>query len=143
MINQFNGRFRVLFLCGFALLWSASARSQEKIVLDDFENGVSKWSVNDKTKTATSPATLIEVIPSSGTDLVSGSRGGGLFAFKAAQSSWASASLRVEGGNWAKIGARQLTFFLNAGGNSTGIEILIRRTGKGMDEVFRLPWSVR
>jgi len=143
MNNSIFHRFsNAFYLFGFCFFLATTAHSQEKIVLDDFESGVGNWSINDQTKTATSPATLIEVIPTAGTDLVSGSRGG-LFAFKAAQSSWASASLRVDGASWAKIGARQLTFFLNAGGNANGVEIIIRKTGKGMDEVFRLPWPVR
>jgi len=130
-------------LCGLCFLFSGAAFAQEKVVLDDFENGVGKWTTNDKTKVGSTPASLIEILAASGTDLISGSRGGGLFAFKAGQSSWASASLRIDGASWAKIGARQLTFFLNAGGNKTGIELLIRRVGKTGDEVFRLPWPVR
>jgi hypothetical protein len=133
---------QVLALCAWA--WTPlAARAQEKLVLDDFENGVNKWTTNDKTKTVENPASLIEVLPIAGTSLVNGSRGGGLFAFKAAQGSWASASLKVEGAAWAKIGARSLSFYMSAGGNPSGVEVLIRRTGQGGDEVFRLPWSVR
>ena len=130
-------------LCALCFLGSGAARAQEKIVLDDFESGVGKWTTNDKTKVGSTPASLLEILAASGTDLVSGSRGGGLFAFKAGQNSWASASLRIDGASWAKIGARQLTFFLNAGGNKAGVELIIRRVGKTGDEVFRLPWPVR
>src|SRR5690606_2006887 len=123
---------------------SLAAVADETIVLDDFESGVSKWTTNDKTKSATTAPTLIDILPTSGTPLRPGSRGGGLFTFKAAQGSWASASLRIDGASWAKIGARQLSFFLNAGGNKVGVELIIRRIHKpGADEVFRLPWPVR
>jgi hypothetical protein len=122
----------------------SSARAQDKIILDDFESGVSKWTTNDSTKTEKSPATLIDILPTVGTDLLPGSRGGGLFTFKAAKGAWASASLRIHGADWSKIGARQLTFFLNAGGNQKGVEVLIRRLYKsGNDEVFRLQLPVR
>lgn len=143
MNNHIIERFRVLLLCGLSLFLSGVSYAQEKIVLDDFESGVGKWTTNDKTKVGSNPASLIEIIPSPGTDLISGSKGGGLFAFKAARASWASASLRIDGASWAKIGARQLTFFLNAGGNANGVELIIRRVGKTGDEVFRLPWPVR
>ncbi len=138
--------FFALYFGTFALLSSASAQEKTPtvIVLDDFESGVSKWTFNDSTKTATTSAALIDILPTSGTDLVTGSRGGGLFTFKAAQKSWASASLRISGAAWSKIGARQMTFFLNSGGNDKGVEVLIRRLYKsGNDEVFRLPLPVR
>lgn len=123
---------------------SFAGAGQEKIVLDDFENGVSKWTTNDNTKTESTSATLLALLPSAGANQLQDSRGGGLFTFKAAQNSWASASLRVDGAAWAKIGARHLTFYLNAGGNKTGFEVLIRRIHKpGQDEVFRLPEPVR
>jgi hypothetical protein len=136
--------FAFFVLClGMSATFS-SARAQNKIILDDFESGVSKWTTNDSTKTEKSPTTLIDILPTAGTDLVPGSRGGGLFTFKAAKGAWASASLRIHGADWSKIGARQLTFFLNAGGNQKGVEVLIRRLYKsGNDEVFRLPLPVR
>lgn len=138
---------RIPVLLSLALLSLAAPRAASadvKILLDDFENGVSKWTFNDNTKTATSPASLIEVLPTAGSNLLPASRGGGLFTFKAAQKSWASASLRIDGASWAKIGARQLSFYLNGGGNKTGVELILRRTYKnGQDEVFRLPWPVR
>jgi hypothetical protein len=138
--------FLILCLGVGGLLWPAPAQEKTPtvIVLDDFENGVSKWSTNDSTKTEKTPASLIDILPTSGTDLVPASRGGGLFTFKAAKGAWASASLRISGVAWQKIGARQLTFFLNAGGNQKGVEVLIRRVYKsGNDEVFRLPLPVR
>jgi hypothetical protein len=136
--------FAFLVMCLGTSATFSSVRAQDKIVLDDFESGVSKWTTNDSTKTEKTPATLIDILPTAGTDLVPGSRGGGLFTFKAAKGAWASASLRIHGAEWSKIGARQLTFFLNAGGNQKGVEVLIRRLYKsGNDEVFRLPLPVR
>jgi hypothetical protein len=120
-----------------------AVQAQQKLVLDDFENGVGKWATNDKTKTASNPASLIEVLPTAGSPLVPASKGAGLFTFKAAQNSWASASIKVDGNAWAKIGARSLAFYLNAGGNTKGVEVLVRRATKSGDEAFRLPWPVR
>jgi hypothetical protein len=138
------------YLCLFgALLFSSCAfgasetGTAQKLVLDDFENGTGKWTTNDKTKTPKSAASLIDVLPTSGSDLIPHSNGAGLFTFKAAQSSWASASLKVDGASWAKIGARSLSFYLNAGGNKEGVEVLVRRVTSASDEVFRLPWPVR
>lgn len=136
-------RFSTLSILLALLVSGAAARAQEKLVLDDFENGVSLWATNDKSKAEGDAASLIEVLPTSGSRLINGSRGAGLFTFKATQASWASASLKVDGAAWAKIGARSLSFYLNAGGNGNGVEVLVRRIAKGGDEVFRLPWPVR
>lgn len=134
----------LLSLAAMFLVAPRTAFADVKILLDDFESGVSKWTFNDNTKTANTPATLIDILPTAGTSLAANSRGAGLFTFKAAQKSWASASLRIDGAAWAKVGARQLSFYLNGGGNKTGVELILRRTQKnGQDEVFRLPWPVR
>lgn len=132
----------LLSICLFATR-STSAFAQQKLVIDDFENGAEKWTTNDKTKAGNNPATLVEVLSTGGTPLLAGSKGAGLFTFKAAQGSWASASTRVDGAAWAKIGARSLSFYLNAGGNANGVEVIIRRSAGGREEAFRLPWPVR
>jgi hypothetical protein len=49
-----------------------------------------------------------------------------LFSFKSAKGSWASASTRVNGAQWAKIGAQRLTFFINADGALQGTELVLR-----------------
>jgi hypothetical protein len=117
------------------------------IVIDDFENGTAHWSLNDNIKNnkadvATQLVNLSDVPP--GAPLVSGSRLAGLFTFKSAQRSWASANIRVSGKDWAEIGAQRLTFYLDAGGNNTGFNIQLRRVVSGQnDEVFKLPKPVR
>ena len=117
------------------------------IVIDNFENGPANWSLNDNIKNNKPDVqpqlvNLADVPP--GAPMVHNSTLAGLFTFKAAKSSWASANIRVSGKAWAEIGAQRLTFYLNAGGNNQGFNIQLRRVVNGQnDEVFRLPKPVR
>ncbi|HVF10665.1 MAG TPA: hypothetical protein VNA16_07675, partial [Abditibacteriaceae bacterium] len=132
-------------------LWSTPLQAQQAIVIDDFESGAGAWTRNDKLK-AQDPdggATLVDVmstLPSSGGP--AGSRGAALFTFKAAQGSWASASRLINGAQWAKIGAQRLTFWLNAGGEEEGVELVLRgryrsADGSTREEAFKLPKPIR
>lgn len=140
----------VLFLvvAGSTRLGSMSvAHAQSTLVLDDFEDGVGKWTRNDKIKSDNPAANvmLVDVLatrPMPGGE--DGSQGAALFTFKAAKGSWASASLKVNGNEWGKIGARVLKFWINAGGDSPGVELMLRGSfrqsdGSPRDEVFELP----
>ncbi|HEX8835038.1 MAG TPA: hypothetical protein VF719_12595, partial [Abditibacteriaceae bacterium] len=123
------------------------AQNGNVLVLDNFENGVAGWTRNDKVKTDNPAAGVVLV------DLVStppadgglpGSSGAALFAFKDAKDSWASASLRINGSSWAKIGAQRLTFWLNADGAQQGTDLVLRgtykdSTGVDRDEAFTIP----
>lgn len=122
----------------------AEADNSRTLVVEDFENGVGAWTRNDSIKTADPNASvvlvdLISTRPSQGG--VRGSQGAGLFAFKEAQTaSWASVSRRVEGAKWADIGAQRLTFWLNAGGENDGTQLVLRaRTATGADEAWTIP----
>jgi hypothetical protein len=119
----------------------------KRLILDDFENGVGAWTRNDKVK-SDSPASGVVLVDLVATRPPAGgparSNGAGLFAFKDAKNSWASASLRVNGADWAKIGAQKLTFWLNADGEFQGTELVLRgkyRDSKGVsrEEAFYLP----
>jgi len=117
------------------------------IVIDNFENGTANWSLNDSIKN-NKPDVIAQLVNLSdvppGAPMVHGSTLAGLFTFKAAKSSWASANIRVSGKAWAEVGAQRLTFYLNAGGNKEGFNIQLRRVINGQnDEVFRLPKPVR
>jgi hypothetical protein len=126
----------------------ATARAQDtSIVIDDFESGTAQWSLNDSIRN-NRPDVQAQVVNLSdvppGAPMVTGSNMAGLFTFKSAKGSWASANIRVSGKAWAEIGAQRLTFYLNAGGNEEGFNIQLRRVVKGQnDEVFKLPKPVR
>ncbi|MDF2439924.1 MAG: hypothetical protein JWN98_908 [Abditibacteriota bacterium] len=143
--------FRLCLLLGISFLGgaglSAPASAQSTLVLDDFEDGVGKWTRNDKIKSDT-PASNVMLVDVLATRPMPGgaeaSQGAALFTFKAAKGSWASASLKVNGNEWGKIGARVLRFWLNAGGDSPGVELMLRGSyrqsdGSLRDEVFELP----
>lgn len=122
------------------------AGNAKTLVIDDFEHGVGNWTRNDALKSgATGEALLVDVV-ATGTPVASNAKrgvasgpGGGaaLFSFKAASNSWASASRRVSGARWAQMGAKRLTFWLNADGAEQGTELLLRARVRGSDGAFR------
>lgn len=134
------------WLIAGAFLGVAPAVSAATLVVDDFEEGVGKWVLNDKTKAnnASAPAVLVNVIgvpPETGG--ARGSKGAALFTFKAAQTSWATASIPVDGKTWAASGAQSLTFWLNAGGETKGFDVILRgrsydKNGALVEEKFTL-----
>ena len=123
---------------------SAGATS---LLVDDFENGVDNWTRNDKAHSdnesiAPSLVDVVSTRPAAG--LPFASRGAALFSFKSAKGSWASASRRVDGANWAKIGAQTLTFQLNADGAPQGTNLVLRAAipnadGTRREETWTLP----
>lgn len=129
-----------------ALPLTQTAAVAATILIDDFEEGVAKWTANDKTKgnNASAPAMLVNVVgvppePNG----ARGSKGAALFTFKAAKASWATASIVVDGKAWANAGAQSLTFWLNAGGETKGFDVILRgrsydKNGAVIDEKFVL-----
>lgn len=132
-------------------LWCAPLRAQTPVnlVIDDFEKGVGAWTANDKFLAADPNATaslsgVIGIVPDSVPPALKSSRGVALMTFKSGQDAWASLSRRVDGKKWAQIGATTLKFYLNAGGEKEGVDLVLRgRTkqadGSFRDEAFRLP----
>ena len=128
-------------------VFACSAVSASTIVVDDFEQGVAKWATNDKTKgsNASAPAMLVNVVgvpPEAGG--ARGSKGAALFTFKAAKASWATASVDIDGKAWTSAGAQTLSFWLNAGGETKGFDVILRgrsydKSGALVDEKFVLP----
>ena len=117
------------------------------LFVDNFENGVDNWTRNDKAHSdneSVAPS-LVDVVatrPPAG--LPFSSRGAALFSFKSAKTAWASASRRVDGASWAKIGARTLTFWLNADGAPQGTDLVLRAAiqnadGTKREEIWTLP----
>ena len=60
------------------------------------------------------------------------------------KSSWASVSTRVDGARWAKMGAKTLTFYIDAAGEMKGTDLVLRAirkdaTGKNVEEKWTMP----
>ena len=121
--------------------------AHKTVVIDDFENGPTAWTLNDPAKTKGAPYALLVGAVSTRADnpFLSVSQNAGLFTFKASQSGWASASRRVDGAQWAANDARRLTFYLAADGEARpnlerGVDLVLRaKVQGGEDEVFKLP----
>ncbi len=127
-------KFSMLLFCAFAP--AAPSANAAVAVVDDFEDGVAGWSTNDKVKfdNPSQPASLVNVVAvPAEPGGARGSKGAALFTFKAANASWASASFKVDGKQWAQIGAQKLSFWLGAGGESQGFDVVLRGRYGGPD----------
>jgi len=138
--------FGLIVLCSTSRVFAAPVER----VIDDFEKGTGDWTTNDKNQeTGEGAANLADVVATPpGNGGPNGSEGAALFTFKAAQNSWASASRRVTGSSWAKIGAQRLSFWINGGGNESGVDLILRGTyknaaGQNADVAFTLPGPIR
>jgi hypothetical protein len=133
---------------------AVAAPSNNSVVIDDFENGVANWTRNDKAH-ADNPAAIVSLVdvvatsPGSGAPReLSASRGAALFSFKSAKGAWASASARVNGAQWAKIGAQRITFWINADGATQDTNLVLRASlpganGARREEVWTIPVRLR
>ncbi len=131
----------------FVLPTHAQTTKNTSLVVDDFEQGVDNWTRNDKAHSdrSSAPVSLVDIVatrPSAG--LPFASRGAALFSFKSAKNAWASASRRVDGAAWAKIGARTLTFRINADGATQDTNFVLRAAianadGSRREETWTLP----
>ncbi len=140
------GFIGLIVLCSTTRVFAAPVER----VIDDFEKGTGDWTTNDKNQeTAEGAASLVDVVATPpGNGGPNNSKGAALFTFKAAQNSWASASRRVTGSAWAKIGAQRLSFWINGGGNESGVDLILRGTyknaaGQNADVAFTLPGPIR
>lgn len=147
--------YRLIFSVCFAmsvLLYAVPVQAAAStVVIDDFESGVDRWTRNDKVK-SDNPASGVMLVDVVSTRTSEGgppeSSAAGLFSYKTATNSWASASIRVSGAAWAKAGAQRLTFWLNADGEEQGTELVLRANyrqsdGTTRDESFTVPVRLR
>lgn len=146
MKRLFRGATALLLFGATTSGATSSAHAQSSILVDNFENGIGAWTRNDKARADSlaanpdAPATLVDITvtrPSAPlpNDLQA-SQGAALISFKSAKGSWASVSTRVDGARWAKIGAKTLTFYLDAAGDLKGTELILRGRSKNAKGVF-------
>jgi hypothetical protein len=108
------------------------------LVVDNFEAGVTNWTRSDKAKIGLSD--IVATKPNGGAPA---STSAALFAFKSADSGWASLSRPVDGSAWARIGANRLVLWMSGGGNKEGVSLQLRAKNAGSDLTFSLPKPVR
>jgi len=136
----------LLLLTGFVR--DVYAQNPATLTIDDFEGGVGTWTRNDKLKSTGGEATLVDILSTPVTGGDPGSKLGALITFKSGLDEWATVSRQISGADWAKVGAERITFWLQAGGDSPGVNLLLRGTYKKPDGtpyeiVFALPRPVR
>lgn len=121
---------------------ASTAVPKFSIPIDNFEDGVTAWTHNDKTKAGLSDITAT----APGAPLPNGagtSKSKALMTFKSATASWASLSRPVDGASWASIGARELVFSLTGSGDTKGVDLQLRAKSADGDLVYALPLPVK
>lgn len=106
------------------------------LLLDDFEQGVGKWLLNDHTKAASGLVTFCEILPSPSGAPVGGGKRGAMITFKRSTEGWATVSLPVDGKKWKAIGAERLSFWLRGDGSDNQVELMLRATADGKETRF-------
>lgn len=107
------------------------------VSVDDFEDGPSQWTRNDKNRVGLSD--IVGTAPGA----FAASKGAALLTFKSAKASWASLSRPIDGPQWSQNGARTLKFWINGGGETQGVTLQLRAKWNGKDLTFSLPRPIR
>lgn len=132
----------LIFLLFFVYLSFAAAptpTSQPSVpvlLLEDFEQGVSRWLLNDHTKAASGQVTFCEILPSPSGAPERGSKRGAIVTFKRSTEGWATVSLPVDGKKWKAIGAERISFWLRGDGSDNHVELMLRATAEGKETRF-------
>ena len=116
---------------------TTTAATSFSVPVDNFENGVADWTTNDKNKAGLSEIAATPPGVSATSKLKA------LMTFKTGAASWASLSRPVDGVSWARIGARELVFWLNGSGDVKGVDLQLRARTDGGDVVYSLAQPVR
>ncbi len=130
-------RFFLLAASLLGLSSSAFAQNPTTIVVDNFENGVSSWTRNDKNRVGLSD--IVATAPGA----FGKSKGAALLTFKSGNTAWASVSRAVDGQAWSDAGVQTLNFALSGGGETSGVILQLRGKINGQDATFSLPRPVR
>ncbi len=106
------------------------------LLLEDFEQGVSKWLLNDHTKAASGQVTFCEILPSTSGAPEGGGKRGATVTFTRSNEGWATVSLPVDGKQWKALGAERISFWLRGDGSDNNVELMLRVRAGGKETRF-------
>ncbi len=116
------------------------------IVLDDFEAGVSAWRTNDEHAAGTRPSDIAGIY-TVGRRTNAGFEQAALIEFEAAENTWASVSLPIDGPTWAEIGVGQIAMWVRGDGSDHTVDLTLRsRVGeerRDVSYIYRLSLKSR
>lgn len=126
----------LFFLPGAAAF--GQSRGEERIVLDDFESGASRWIANDINKQEGHGQVLLCEMQATKPGAPEGTKAqGATLTFKRAADSWASVSLPVDGVRWKEKSVRQIAFWMKGDGSPSEIDLMLRSvSGTGEERKF-------
>jgi hypothetical protein len=121
-----------------------AATSPPTLTLEDFEQGVGKWVLNDHLKTPTGQATLCDIISTASGAPSGGGKRSATITFKRSAEGWATVSLPVSGKQWQNARAQRITFWLRGDGSDNAVEVMLRASPSpnAPDEAMEMKFSV-
>ncbi len=110
----------------FALLVATPVLSERaSVVLDDFETGVGAWRTNDAQAAGERPSQICAIYTVSRQEK-GGTEQAAMVEFSAAETTWASVSLPMNGSVCADYGCRQLGLWFRGDGSDNTVEVALR-----------------
>ncbi len=132
--------------CALLCVVLAAPAGAVSIVLDDFESGVSAWRTNDEHVAATRPSDICGIY-TIGRRTETGTQQAALVEFEAAERTWASVTLPIDGAAWAEANVGQIALWVRGDGSENTVDFTLRaRVGEERRDVsfiYRLPLSSR
>ncbi|MGD9495858.1 MAG: hypothetical protein AB7Y46_06080 [Armatimonadota bacterium] len=104
---------------------STPAGAAVSILLDDFESGVGAWRTNDEQAAGARPSEIASIYTvGRRTDV--GAQQAALIEFEAAEGTWASVSLPIDGATWAHVGVGQIAMWVRGDGSDNSVDLTLR-----------------
>lgn len=132
----------VLLALGIAVAPADAA----SIVLDDFEAGVGAWRTNDREAAGARPSE-IAAIYTVGRRIDGRTEQAALIEFMAAEDTWASVSLPIDGALWAQHNVGQISLWMRGDGSDETIDLTLRsmvgEERRDLSYVYPLPLASR
>ena len=129
-----NARPVCLLLALLPAIASGGGLRPSAVLIENFESGVNKWKTNDGLVGEEKRPTLgaIHAI-SPGAPKAAGTQAG-LLEFAAAQKTWASVTLSVDGATWVETGCTGISLWLKGTGGRQSVSVVLRSYTKAGGE---------
>ncbi len=129
MMNAKRGTRNAKLTCLLPLLAAATAGAELRpsaVLIENFESGVKEWKTNDELVPEQGKPTIAAVYAiGPGAPKVAGTQAG-LVEFAAAQQTWASVTLPVEGATWVETGCTGISLWLRGSGDRQSVSVVLR-----------------
>jgi len=126
--------FPCLLLALLPAIASGAELRPSAVLIENFESGIRQWKTNDGLVGAERKPTLAAIYAvSAGAPKAAGTQAG-LVEFAAAQKTWASVTLSVDGVTWVDTGCTGISLWLKGSGDRQSVSVVLRSYTKAGSE---------